>query len=69
MFWQRWDQYFPDHSLFSYGADETDPHWADAQQGAVGDCYLIASMAAVAEYPAMVRDVFLNTPENEAGIY
>eukprot|EP00744_Colponema_vietnamica_P002753 GILI01004288.1.p1 GENE.GILI01004288.1~~GILI01004288.1.p1 ORF type:complete len:422 (-),score=71.13 GILI01004288.1:139-1404(-) len=34
-------------------------------QGSLGNCWLLASMAAVAEYPALVRDVFVVKQKND----
>ncbi len=35
----------------------------------LGDCYYIASMASVAEYPALIKNILLTQTKNEASIY
>jgi len=41
----------------------------DLAQGAVGDCWLVAALACVAEYPDAIRKVFLTPEYNSRGIY
>ena len=43
------------------------PH--DLAQGACGDCWLIASIAALAEHPSLVRRLFVNHEINDRGKY
>ena len=35
----------------------------------LGDCYYIASMAAVAEYPSLIKNILLTQTRNNASIY
>ena len=38
-------------------------------QGQLGDCYYIASVSAVAEFPALIKNNFLTPTKNNASIY
>jgi hypothetical protein len=38
-------------------------------QNTFGDCYIISAMAAVAQYPDLVKNIFLTQSKNDAGIY
>jgi len=38
-------------------------------QGNAGTCYIEASMGALAEFPDLVKSVFLTQEENKSGIY
>ena len=40
-----------------------------ARQGALGDCWLLASAAALAEHPNRIKQVFANRESNEEGFY
>lgn len=57
----RPDVAFPDWCLF----DGVEP--ADLLQGALGDCWLIAAMAVLAEYPDTVRSLFLRPNNSDKG--
>ena len=35
----------------------------------LGDCYYIAFMASVAEYPIIIKNILLTTTKNSASIY
>jgi hypothetical protein len=41
----------------------------DIEQGLLGDCYLLAAIAALAEFPGRVQKLFLQQERNEAGCY
>ena len=41
----------------------------DVCQGALGDCWLVGAMAGMAEYPAAVRNCFVNAEASELGKY
>ena len=56
----------PDIGIFS-SDDVID--WTDVIQGGLGTCFIKASMAALAEYPDMVRATFKNEEVNDEGIY
>ena len=43
--------------------------WDEITQGALGDCYLIASLSAVATKPQDIKDVFIQSERTPAGIY
>lgn len=47
--------------------DQIEPN--DIQQGSIGDCYFLSSLAALAENSDRIRQLFLNDEANEAGIY
>lgn len=42
---------------------------ADVAQGALGNCWLVGAMAGLAEYPAAVRNCFVNVEANDRGKY
>ena len=48
---------------------KSDPRPDDIQQGSLGDCYYLACLAAMAEYPERVRARFINKSINKSGIY
>lgn len=50
-----------------WGADDVD--FAGPEQGQLGNCYILAAMGAVAEYPDLIKSVFLTQEKNDAGIY
>jgi calpain-15 len=54
-----------EHSLF--GNEGIVP--GDAVQGSLGDCWIHAAAAAVAQEPQRIRDMFLIKELNSAGIY
>lgn len=41
----------------------------DIKQGRCGDCYFLASLSALAEYPERIKRIFLTQTINEAGCY
>lgn len=41
----------------------------DVSQGALGDCYLLSAIAALAEFPARVQQLFVQQDTNKAGCY
>ena len=46
-----------------------DPGPNDIKQGRCGDCYFLASLSALAEYPERIKRIFLTQTINEAGCY
>jgi len=42
---------------------DVDPY--DVMQGGVGDCWLLCAMAALAEFPGAIKQLFKNTPDIE----
>ncbi len=45
------------------------PSWLEPRQGGAGTCYIISAMAAVGEFPQIIKDAFLTQETNDAGIY
>ena len=41
----------------------------DIKQGQIGDCYFLSSLAALAEKPERIRDLFLSQEANQYGVY
>lgn len=56
---------FPTATLFG---DNNKVLPVDMDQGSIGDCYFIASCAAVAEWEARVRKIFVTQTYNQEGI-
>ena len=46
-----------------------DPDPNDIRQGALGNCWFLASLAALAESPALVKRLFITNEYNDFGIY
>lgn len=40
----------------------------DIKQGQIGDCYFLSSLAALAERPERIRQMFLTAEANEYGV-
>ena len=47
--------------------EEIEPN--DIQQGQLGDCYFLSSLAALAEQPDRIKRMFLSLEVNDAGVY
>ena len=62
--WRRLGQENSTATLFG-----DDPTWTDVQQGDTGTCYILAAMAALAEFPDVLKNVFVTQEVNSAGIY
>jgi len=45
------------------------PSFDDITQGSVGDCYFLAALACVAEFPELIKARFITKKINKAGIY
>jgi hypothetical protein len=43
--------------------------WTDIEQGATGNCYIMAAMGVMSEFPEVLRDIFVTKTENDSGIY
>eukprot|EP00758_Cryptobia_borreli_P002740 Tbor_TRINITY_DN3249_c0_g1::TRINITY_DN3249_c0_g1_i1::g.23759::m.23759 len=41
----------------------------DIVQGGLGDCWLLSSIAALAEFPSLIRDIFVSKSSNKYGKY
>jgi calpain-15 len=46
-----------------------DPKPSDALQGVLGDCWLLSALAVIAEYPDLVKQLFLDDNFNPARAY
>ena len=56
---------YPDATMFG----NNNPQWHDIMQGMAGTCYIEASLASLAEFPDLVKSVFLTQEKNDAGVY
>lgn len=68
--WVRASERYPDRSLFGTamnGNNAINEH--DITQGEIGNCWVLASLAAFAEYEPRVQNTFVNTETNDKGIY
>lgn len=61
--WKRVQEIFKNYKLFK-GIDLN-----DVIQGALGDCYFIAAITSVSEYPNRITKLFLVNKENKHGCY
>ena len=61
--WKRASEIYTDPVIF----DDINPH--DINQGQLGDCYLLAVLSALAEFPERIKSLFLTKEVNESGIY
>lgn len=62
----RWPVNMPNAKIFK---DATSPHYTDPRQGGAGTCYIMQAMSGVAEFPDIIKSIFLTNTDNEAGIY
>lgn len=62
--WKRANDHRPGAQVFVDGIQQT-----DIKQGALGNCYFLASVAAIAEFPRLVAARFYTRTTNKAGIY
>ena len=65
-FWRRWEDESPHADVFN---KEGEPSYKEARQGYLGNCYVIASAASIAEHPELIKDSVLVKKKNKAGIY
>ena len=64
--WESWSSAYPSAKYFN---TETGlPDWREPRQGRVGNCYLMAGLAGVAEFPDLIRNMFITKEKNTAGI-
>ena len=54
--WDRWSKTYPNISLFPPNGTV---NYNQDIQIMLGDCYYIASMASVAEYPSLIKNILL----------
>ena len=65
IFWERASEKWPERSL--WGSTGVNP--SDIAQGDLGNCWLMAAISAVAEYPERIENLFLNDEANALGKY
>lgn len=41
----------------------------EVNQGSIGDCFLIASLSAIADYPELIKQAFITPKKNSAHIH
>ena len=63
--WKRPEEVYGEGNYILY--DSPGPN--DIKQGRCGDCYFLASLSAIAEYPERIRRIFLTKETNKAGCY
>jgi len=62
--WKRMSEIYDDAQIFHGGITPS-----DLNQGALGDCYYLAVLSAMAEIPERVEACFHTKERNSAGIY
>ena len=62
--WKRPKEFMENPELYHNGIDPN-----DINQGALGNCWFMASIASVAEIPALIKRLFITKEYNEEGIY
>lgn len=62
--WVRLGEEYPTFSLYGTGTD-----WLDTVQGSLGNCYVLAALGALAEFPSLFDNIFLTNEINSSGIY
>ena len=62
--WKRASEIFNPIDVFVGGVDPN-----DINQGQLGDCYYLAALSSLAEFPDRVKALFVTQTINEAGIY
>lgn len=63
--WKRPEDVYGRNNYVIY--DSPGPN--DITQGDCGDCYFLASLSALAEFPDRIKRIFLTTEVNDAGCY
>lgn len=62
--WKRSGEVYKNPQLFE---GKIEPN--DILQGNLGDCYLLSTLAAIAEYPNRIKRLFISPETNQNGIY
>ena len=65
-YWKRWETHLPNADVLNLEGQAT---YHEPVQGGVGNCYIIASAAGVAEFPDLIKKTVLTQTKNDAGIY
>ena len=63
--WKRPEEIYGEGNFVLY----ENPGPNDIKQGRCGDCYFLASLSALAEYPARIKRIFRTQEVNAAGCY
>ena len=63
--WRRPEQFFSGHGIKLYDTI----HSNDIAQGGLGDCYFLAAISAIAEFPERLERLFLTKTYQKNGIY
>ena len=71
MYFERWSnlKQYSGYTLFGDGDDGGTPVFNEIKQKYLGNCYFIASLASVGEYPGFIQNAFINKEKNKEGIY
>jgi len=64
--WYRPEVFF-DGKPYTVFDEDIDPN--DIEQGALGDCYLLATLSSISEYPDRIKRIFTSKATNKPGIY
>lgn len=62
--WKRASEIYANPCIFKDGIDPN-----DVNQGALGDCYFLAALSSLAEFPKRVKKLFVTQTVNRAGVY
>ena len=62
--WKRAKDIYKQPKVFSGGIEPN-----DINQGSLGDCYFLAVLSSLAEFPERIMDMFVTQSINDAGIY
>ena len=62
--WKRASEIYQSPAIFKDGIEPN-----DVNQGALGDCYFLAALSSLAEFPHRIRAMFITDTINTAGIY
>ena len=65
IYWKRLQDHLTSPTLF--GNNGIGP--SDVEQGYIGNCWFMASISALAEYPGRVESLFLNRDVSSRGVY
>ena len=65
-FWRRWETQTPSANVLNA---QNNPTYHEPRQGGLGNCYIIASAAGVAEFPDLIKETILTESKNNAGVY